>query len=102
MIVKNLIKQQLIQKGTWLGVQLTQQHAVKNWRVEQVLSSYEIMCWDHTQNQLIKCDSQQVVQVDGMSLHRFCAQADLDAQGEKIMHLVRRGRKPKNKGSPTK
>jgi hypothetical protein len=97
MLIKNLIKSKLIQPGTWLGVSVpghTQVHV--RMRVCDIKSD---QIWGHVPNQTqAVCIPDHVIQeVDGMHILRFCSQADLNAQGEKLLPKPRRGRKPKPK-----
>jgi hypothetical protein len=95
MLIKNLIKTGLIQPGTWLGVSLPHRAQV-HVRV-RVCNIHSDQIWAHVPNQTqsIPVPDHVIQEVDGMHIQRFCAQADLNAQGEKLLPKPRRGRKPK-------
>ena len=94
---ENLIKQQLVRKGTWLGVAPSGEKVHTRVSMESITLDGHIVGMDCRTNQRVKFAATLVVEIDGMSLGRFLAQADLDSQGRKIENLVRRGRKPKIK-----
>ena len=95
MLIENLIQHKLIQPGTWLGVKRNVDDKVHvRLRVERV-STDQIWACVPQSGQVVSVDQQLICEVDGMSLMRVCAQADLDASGEKLKPQTRRGRKPK-------
>lgn len=97
MIIVNLINQQLIKPGTWVGVKPMSQAVTYTWRVHDcVIHRDHVLCWNPQNNQLQAVRLQEILEVDGMSLSRFCEQADLDATGVKKPPRTRRGRKPKH------
>lgn len=96
-LIKNLIQHKLIQQGTWLGVRApTDRQVHHRWRVEQ-LSSDEIWACVPDQGRVVQVPLSHICEVDGMTLERVCAQADLDCTGEKLKPQTRRGRKPKHR-----
>lgn len=95
-LIKNLITHKLIQPGTWLGVTDNQAHRVHHrLRVERISEYHIWACVPHS-GQVIQVCAEHICEVDGMAMHRVCAQADLDAQGIKLKPQTRRGRKPKH------
>ncbi len=98
MIIQNLIQQQLIKPGTWVGVRAHKNHKITHmWRVHDcVIQDQHVTCWNPQNNQLLPVHVMCIHEVDGMNLMRFCEQADLDAQGCKKPPKTRRGRKPKH------
>lgn len=97
MIVVNLMDLELIKPGTWVGVRPTSQSVTYTWRVHDcVIHQDHVLCWNPQNNQLQAVRLQEIQEVDGMSLDRFCEQADLNAQGVKKPPRIRRGRKPKH------
>jgi hypothetical protein len=92
---ENLIKHRLVRKGTWLGVAKLGEKVFTRVSMESITTDGHIVGMDCRTNQRVKFSALMVAEIDGMSLNRFLAQADLDSQGRKIENLVRRGRKPK-------
>lgn len=98
MIVANLLEQKLIQSGTWVGVRQAHVNICYTWRVHDcVVHEDTLICWNPQNNQLHVVHLQDIQEVDGMTLKRFCEQADLDVTGVKKPPRTRRGRKPKNR-----
>jgi glycerol-3-phosphate dehydrogenase len=97
MIFQNLVKHNLIKQGTWIGITNHGNSVIHRISVESITSSGDLIGIDYTNNQKVRVTSQAVVEIDGMNISRFLEQADLDKNGEKIVNLVRRGRKPKNR-----
>jgi hypothetical protein len=97
MLIKNLIRSKMIQPGTWLGVSLPNRAQV-HVRV-RVCDIHAGQIWAHVPNQTqaVWVPDHVIQEVDGMHINRFCVQADLNAQGEKLLPKPRRGRKPKPK-----
>jgi hypothetical protein len=94
-LIKNLIQHKLIQTGTWLGVRSPSDRVVHHrWRVE-TLSCDEIWACVPEQGRVVQVPLSHICEVDGMTLERVCAQADLNHRGEKLAPQTRRGRKPK-------
>jgi hypothetical protein len=94
-LIKNLIRHKLIQPGTWLGVRVNDHTRVQHrLRVERVCEDQVWACVPHS-GEVIQVPDMHICEVDGMALHRACAQADLDAFGNKLAPKTRRGRKPK-------
>lgn len=91
----NLIKQNLVRKGTWLGIAQSGNQVYTRVSMEHITSDGHIVGMDCRTNQRVKFSAMMVAEIDGMSVNRFLAQADLDPQGRKIENLVRRGRRPK-------
>lgn len=96
MIINNLLKQNLIKKGTWIGVSSNHTCITHRYVVEQVTDHHSVIVTDPAQNCKLKIPPDVILEIDGMNLTRFCAQADLDAEGIKIQNMKRRGRKPKH------
>jgi hypothetical protein len=95
-LIKNLIEHKLIQPGTWLGVKTALDYRVHHrLRVERVSTEQVWACVPNS-GQVVPISAEHICEVDGMSMHRVCAQADLDAQGFKLKPQTRRGRKPKH------
>ena len=97
MIIANLVRQNFIKKGTWVGVCNQGKPVIHRIAVESITTSGDVIGIDYNTNQKVRVAQQAVVEIDGMSICRFLEQADLDKNGEKIQNLVRRGRKPKNR-----
>lgn len=97
MIFQNLIKHNLVKQGTWIGINNHSNPMILRIAVESITSTGDVIGIDYTSNQKVKVHSSTVVEIDGMSINRFLAQADLDNNGEKIENIVRRGRKPKKR-----
>jgi hypothetical protein len=94
-LINNLIQHNLIRPGTWLGVCPPQSVRVQQrLRVERIDAQHVLSCVN-TSGQIVKVSPEFIHEVDGMSLTRLCAQADLDTQGCKLKPQTRRGRKPK-------
>lgn len=91
----NLIKQQLVRRGTWLGLAQPGAPVFTRVSMEYMTKDGQIVGMDCRTNQRVKFSTLMVVEIDGMDVNRFLAQADLNSQGLKIENLVRRGRKPK-------
>ena len=95
-LIKNLISHNLIQTGTWLGVTVPNTPKVQQrLRVERVQPDQIWACAQYS-GQMVSVPLDAIQEVDGMVLHRLCAQADLDTQGNKRTPQTRRGRKPKH------
>lgn len=95
-LIKNLIAHKLIQPGTWLGLKTAQAHRVHHrMRVERISTDQIWACLPYSGNVVAVC-ADHICEVDGMMLHRVCAQADLDVTGNKLKPQTRRGRKPKH------
>jgi hypothetical protein len=95
-LINNLIQHNLIRPGVWLGVHAPQSTRVQQrLRVDRVDANQVLMCVN-TSGHLVAVAPEFIHEVDGMSLSRLCAQADLDAQGRKLKPQTRRGRKPKH------
>jgi hypothetical protein len=95
LILLNLAAQNLIGKGTWIGIQTDEQKLLRRVVIDSITTQGEIIATDIHNNQKIKFAHNCVVEIEGMLLSRFLQQADLDHNGIKIINLVRRGRKPK-------
>lgn len=95
MIIANLVKQNLIGKGTWIGIGDKSHPVIYRIVVESITTSGDVIGIDYLTNQKVKVQQHMVVEIDGMNISRFLSQADLDSNGVKIQNLVRRGRKPK-------
>lgn len=95
-LIKNLIAHNIIQPGTWLGLKTSQEYRVHHrLRVEKVSDCGIWACVPHSGSVIQVC-AEHICEVDGMAMHRVCAQADLDAAGHKLKPQPRRGRKPKH------
>lgn len=98
MILENLIKQNLIKQGTWIGITNHGKPVIHRLAVESVTNAGDLIGIDYTTNQKMRVAQEAVVEIDGMNISRFLEQADLDKNGEKVVNRVRRGRKPKKRG----
>jgi hypothetical protein len=88
----------LIGKGSIVGVSSAQTtkiptHYVVSSLVNQPKLQIEGTHVRTQQKQLLDCNS--IVEIDGMELSRYLAQADLDSRGERINRGKKRGRRPK-------
>lgn len=95
MILLNLVSQNLVGKGTWVGVQTNEHKILRRLVVERITAQGQITALDVNTNQKFTFAHTCVVEIEGMSLPRFLQQADLDSNGIKITNIIRRGRKPK-------
>ncbi len=97
MLIKNLIQAKLIQPGTWLGISNVGHECI--YQRVRVCEIDQNQIWAHVPTQVapVPIPDHVIQEVDGMLMHRFCAQADLNPQGEKLKPKPRRGRKPKHK-----
>jgi hypothetical protein len=101
MLMENLIKQQLISPGTWIGVHNSAGMVVKRLLVNRVIDHNQLAVIDASTNHVVMLASSMIKEIDGMSLHRFCEQAGLDSDGEPLAGARRRGRRPKSQiGNP--
>lgn len=98
MILDNLIDQKLITRGTWVGLHNGDRPVIKRLSVLSVTADRRIIAVDYSTNSTVQVPADSIVEVDGMSLSRYLAQADLNSEGHKITGIKRRGRKPKARG----
>lgn len=97
MLIENLIAHELLGTGSWVGVSHNNHSITHRYVVEKVSPRKTLVVFEAEHNRTLEIAFDLVREIDGMSLQRFTAQADLNAQGEKIQGMTRRGRKPKSR-----
>lgn len=94
-LVQTLMHQGRIKSGTWVGVKVSSH--MKHMVVHQIAPPDQVLLQDPRDLNLYKVHCDHICEVDGMQLHRYCAQADLNPDGTPIQNLTRRGRKRKTR-----
>lgn len=92
-VITTLMQSGHIKPGTWLGIR-TRTH-VRQMVVTQVSPPDVILVSDPQDLTKYKVRCDHICEVEGMQLHRYLAQADLNPDGTPIQNLTRRGRKRK-------
>lgn len=95
MLLKNLIERELVSPGTWVGIHNKSGMVIKRLLINRIIDHSHLDVIDPGTNHNITLHCDMIKEIDGMSLHRFCAQASLNNEGEPITGVRRRGRRPK-------
>ena len=94
-----LLQRGLLSKGTIVGIQHpTRQRVYNRFLVERIDQQREHLVFSSvclTTHAAVSITSQQVSEIDGMSLERFFQQVDLHTDGTPINNGKKRGRRPK-------
>jgi hypothetical protein len=92
--IKNLIQHNRLVNGTWLGLSLNGNQVVRRVCVSSSTAN-QLCAIDYSTNTEIIVNPLSVIEIDGMTVSRWLAQADLDSSGQKLLSGKKRGRRIK-------